>query len=299
MTTRPGMTARPAGGDPLLARVSAALGVEARASRPLAGASTVRVERVDLADGRRVVAKFADGRGRADLPLEAFMLSELTRESALPVPEVLHSADDLLVLTHIDNDGRGPNAEAQRHAADLLAALHGRAYDTYGYSRDTVIGQLHQPNPRTGRWVDFFRDHRLLHMTLEGHREGTVSDRLRDRLEALAGRIERYIDEPTHPALLHGDLWTGNVLCQGGRVAGLIDPAIYIGHPEIELAFTTLFGTFDRPFFERYAERAPFAPDFFELRRDLYNIYPLLVHVRYWDESYARPIERTLSRLGL
>jgi len=288
-----------AAADPLLGRVGAALGVEARTARPLAGASTVRVARVDLADGRTVVAKHADGRGRADLALEAWMLGELARETALPVPAVLHAGDDLLVMAHIDNDGGAPGAEAQAHAADLLAALHGTPRPRFGYARDTVIGQLPQPNPWTDRWVDFFRDHRLLHMTREGHREGTVSDRLRDRLEALAGRIGRYIDEPAHPALLHGDLWTGNVLARGGRIVGLIDPAIYIGHPEIELAFTTLFGTFGEPFFRRYAERAAFAPDFFELRRDLYNIYPLLVHVRYWDEAYARPIERTLDRLGL
>jgi fructosamine-3-kinase len=89
------------------------------------------------------------------------------------------------------------------------------------------------------------------------------------------------------------------VLHRDGRIVGLIDPAIYWGHPEIELAFMTLFGTVTAAFFEAYRQAAPLDPGFFDLRRDIYNLYPLLVHVRYWDISYARPIEALLSRLGL
>jgi len=284
---------------PLDDRVEAALGSRPLACRRLAGASTVAVLALDLADGRTVVAKHADGDGRADLPIEKAMLEDLARESALPLPTVLYGCDDLLLMSHIENDGGAPGAAAQAHAAELLADLHSRRFDRFGWHRDTVIGQLPQPNPWTDGWVAFFRDHRLLHMAEAGRREGTVDGRLYDRLEALAGRIERYVAEPPHPALLHGDIWTGNVLTRGDRIAGFIDPAIYVGHPEIELAFATLFGTFGDPFFRRYAELAPFEPDFFELRRDLYNIYPLLVHVRYWSPDYARPIERTLDRIGL
>jgi fructosamine-3-kinase len=284
---------------PLDDRIEAATGARPVARAALSGASTVTVLALDLADGRRIVAKHADGRGRADLPIEKAMLEDLARESALPLPTVLFGCRDLLLMSHIDHDGGAPGPRAQEHAADLLADLHGRPQPRFGWHRDTVIGQLPQPNPPGDSWVAFFRDHRLRHMADEGFKEGTVDGRLHDRLEALAGRIDRYIAEPPHPALLHGDIWTGNVLTRGDRIAGFIDPAIYCGHPEIELAFTTLFGTFGEPFFRRYAEMAPFEPDFFELRRDLYNIYPLLVHVRYWSASYARPIERTLDRLGL
>ncbi|HET8726767.1 MAG TPA: fructosamine kinase family protein [Alphaproteobacteria bacterium] len=282
-------------GGPLFDRVEQALGVRPLRQTPLSGGSTVNVVRLDLPDGTAVVAKA----GKGHLGLERFMLEELRRLSDLPLPEVLYGAEDLLLMSFIESDGGAPDPEAQAHAADLLAALHAVPRPRFGYSRDTVIGQLHQPNPEADRWVPFFRDHRLLHMAEKGHAEGTVPTTLRRRLEALAARIDRYIDEPRHPSLLHGDIWTGNVLCRAGRVVGLIDPAIYVGHPEVELAFATLFNTFGEPFFRRYRERAPFRDDFFEIRRDLYNIYPLLVHVRYWDTSYARPIEATLDRLGL
>lgn len=290
------MTTPTEGEAALLDRVGTALGRRARTARPLSGGSTVAVLEVEFADRSRAVVKSGPGH----LSLEAWMLAELAQRTALPLPAVLHAADDLLVLERLANDGWGLDAAAEADAARHLAALHGRPCgDRFGYDRDTVIGRLPQPNPWTARWVDFFRDHRLLHMAEAGHREGTVSDTLRRRLEALAGRLERYLDEPPHPALLHGDVWTGNVLSSGGHITGFIDPALYIGHPEIELAFATLFDTLGQPFFDVYTEMLPLDAGFFELRRDIYTIYPLLVHVRYWDVAYARPIEATLRRLGL
>jgi fructosamine-3-kinase len=121
---------------------------------------------------------------------------------------------------------------------------------------------------------------------------------MRARLERLAEKLDDYLLEPAHPALLHGDLWTGNVLVRGERIAGFVDPAIYYGHPEIELAFTTMFGTFGRAFFDAYEALLPLEPGFHEIRSDLYKLYPTLVHVRLFGESYLGAIDRTLSRLG-
>ncbi len=115
----------------------------------------------------------------------------------------------------------------------------------------------------------------------------------------MAARIGDYLIEPAHPSLLHGDLWTGNVLVRQGRIAGLVDPAISCGHPEIELAFTTLFGTFGRSFFAAYESVLPLEPGFHEVRSDLYNLYPRLVHVRLFGAGYLGGIEQTLARLGI
>ena len=102
----------------------------------------------------------------------------------------------------------------------------------------------------------------------------------------------------SRPALIHGDMWGGNILCRDGRVAAFIDPAIYHAEPEIELAFATLFATFGTPFFERYRDIRPIAPGFFEERPALYNLYPLLVHVRLFGGHYVASVEATLSQLG-
>ena len=99
--------------------------------------------------------------------------------------------------------------------------------------------------------------------------------------------------------MLHGDLWGGNILCHDDKIAGLIDPAIYYGDREIDLAFGTLFGDLTPEFFKQYDEVSKIEPGFFEERRDLYNLYPLLVHVRLFGGSYVDSVDQTLSRFGV
>ena len=227
------------------------------------------------------------------------MLGELARHSALPVPAVHVAEPDLLAMDFIETDGGGITPEVERHAAELIAALHATPRPFFGYERDTLIGPLPQPNPRSERWVPFFAEHRLLAMARAAEGEGALPAKLLVRLERLAERLPDYLTEPAHPSLLHGDLWTGNVLVRGDRVAGFVDPAIYYGHPEIELAFTTLFGTFGATFFETYGKLAPLDREFHAIRCALYKLYPTLVHVRLFGGAYIPPIEQTLSRVGL
>ncbi|HYJ59343.1 MAG TPA: fructosamine kinase family protein [Methyloceanibacter sp.] len=255
-----------------------------------------------LEDGRHLAVKAAAeaGGGRGpDLALEAYMLGELARLSQLPVPQVHYADASLLVMDYIEHDGGGITPSVERHAGELIAALHATPRDTFGYERDTLIGPLHQPNPESDRWVPFFRDQRLMFMARAAHEEGALPAAMLARIELLAARIGDYLSEPPFPSLLHGDLWTGNVLVRDGRVAGLVDPAIYRGHPEIELAFATLFGTFGSDFFDAYASTLPLAPGFHEERRDIYNLYPRLVHVRLFGSGYLAGIDATLRRCAL
>jgi fructosamine-3-kinase len=255
---------------------------------------------ITLADRRRLAVKAREQSSRrsATLDIEGYMLGELKRLSGLPVPLVHHAAPDLLVMDYIDHDGGPITASVERHAAELIAALHATARERFGY-RDTLIGPLPQPNPSSERWIPFFRDARLLFMAQQAYAEGSLPAPLFARIERLAARLGDYLIEPAHPSLLHGDLWTGNVLVRQGRIAGLVDPAIYRGHPEIELAFTTLFGTFGTSFFEAYESVLPLEPGFHEIRSDLYNLYPRLVHVRLFGAGYLGGIEQTLERLGI
>jgi fructosamine-3-kinase len=256
---------------------------------------------ITLADGRRLAVKVrqSEGNGKPSLELEAFMLGELARLSELPVPRVNHAEPDLLVMDFIETDGCAITPSVERHAAELIAALHATPRERFGYGCDTLIGPLAQPNPASERWVPFFRDHRLLFMARQAHAEGALPAAMLGRIETLAMRIEDYLIEPAFPSLLHGDLWTGNVLVRQGRIAGFVDPAISFGHPEIELAFATLFGTFGESFFEVYQEAMPLEPGFHELRSSLYNLYPRLVHVRLFGAGYLAGIETTLARLAL
>lgn len=279
----------------LATRIETALGRRPRRLARMSGGCIAEIYRVDLEDGGTIVVKL--GRAPGALPTEAYMLRYLRDRSALPVPEVLHADDDILAMTFIDG-GDGLDEGAECHAAELLAALHEVTAPAFGLERDTLIGGLPQPNPEAASWLAFFAEHRLIYMARQAHEAGRLSAQTLARVETLAGKLDRWLMEPARPSLIHGDMWGGNVLARGGRIAGFVDPAIYYADPEIELAFSTLFSTFGRAFFNRYTTLRPLRPGFFEERRDLYNLYPLLVHTRLFGGAYAASVGRTLDRFG-
>ena len=262
---------------------------------PLGGGCVADVREVTLENGRTIIAKTGDA--GAGLYLEGFMLQYLRDPGGLPVPDVLYGDDQLLLMSRIETSG-SLSSGAQTQAADLLADLHGVTAEQFGFDRATVIGGLHQPNPETPVWTDFFRDQRLLYMARCALDAGRLPAALMARTEALAGKLDGWLDNSATPSLIHGDMWGGNVLSHRGRISGFVDPAIYYADAEIELAFSTLFNTFGDAFFSRYAEHRPIRPGFFEQRRDLYNLYPLLVHVRLFGSSYVGSVERTLAKFG-
>jgi fructosamine-3-kinase len=275
----------------LSTQVESVLGVAPSSIRPLTGGCIGDVSRVDLPDGRAIVAKSTGPRGTLDV--EGWMLTYLAEHSALPVPRVLHSLPSLLLMEHVEGDSRF-STDAEHHAAELLAALHDNTAPTFGLERDTLIGGLHLANTRCTSWIEFFREHRLLAMARQAADAGRLDPSLYDRLRRLADALRRLIDEPDRPSLIHGDVWTTNILARNDRIAAFLDPAISYSHPEIELAFITLFGTFSDAFFERYRQLRPIRPGFFERRRDIYNLYPLLVHVRLFGGGYALQVSAIL-----
>lgn len=280
----------------LAEQIAGALETRVATIRPLSGGSVAQVYRVDLADGSRLVAK-QDRQSRGQLALEGRMLSYLATESRLPVPEVLYADDELLLIDFVD--GRSQfNVESQGHAAELLADLHEITADQYGFHYDTLIGGLHQPNPWNESWLAFFSEQRLLYMGREALAAGRLPQELFGRLELFADHVNEWLKEPDKPSLIHGDAWTGNILAVDGRISAFVDPAIYFADSEIELAFTTLFGTFDRRFFDRYNEIRPIEPGFMSERRPIYNLYPLLVHVRLFGGGYVNSVSESLAEFG-
>ncbi len=283
-------------GQKLEGRIEEKVGQPVAAVEPLSGGCVGQVYAVRLAGGERRVAKVDDSE-TPRLEVEGYMLRYLAQHSDLPVPAVYVSEPRLLVMGYIEGESRFP-AATQRHAAELMAALHDVRGPRFGLERDTLIGGLHQPNPWTDSWLAFFRERRLRYMAREAEEAGRLSSDVRRRVERFSADLDRWLEEPEHPSLIHGDVWTTNVLAVGERVTGFVDPAVYYADPEIELAFTTLFGTFGQPFFERYQELRPLEPGFFEERRDIYNLYPLLVHVRLFGGSYVGSVKQTLRRFG-
>jgi fructosamine-3-kinase len=277
--------------------VEAHLGERMLSVRPLGGGCIGEVYRAELEEGSPLVAK-VDRNGESHLDREAYMLRYLREKSELPVPEVYHGSETLLLMEFIEGSTRFTEG-AERHAAELLAGLHGITADSYGHERDTLIGALDQPNPPTKSWAEFFRDHRLLYIALLAYEAGRLPVEDLHRVERLSEKVDELVEDPNPPALIHGDVWSANVLARGDRITAFLDPAIYYADPEIELAFISLFDSFGRPFFDRYQEIQPIRNGFFEVRRDLYNLYPLLVHTYYFGGGYLGSVRNTLDRFSV
>lgn len=278
--------------------VEAALGQRLTSARPMGGGCVGEVYRAALSDGSTVVAKVDRTGGEAKLPLEGYMLTYLAEHSRLPVPKLYHSSDELLIMEYVEGGG-GRSGRIERDAAELLASLHDVTANEFGHERDTLIGGLDQPNPPTASWIEFFREHRLMYMAREANQAGNLPEEDLRRIDRLAGRLDDYLEDPPAASLIHGDVWGGNVIAGDAGISGFLDPAIYHADPEIELAFITLFGTFGETFFERYGELRPIRDGFFEVRRDLYNLYPLLTHVRLFSGKYLEATQSILSRFGV
>ncbi|MBL9030438.1 MAG: fructosamine kinase family protein [Phycisphaerae bacterium] len=282
-----------------VAGIQRALGKRVERSQSIGGGAAGSVHRLWLDDGTTVVCKIA---ARGGLDAEAASLDFLAAHSSLPVPRVLHAARATLVMTDIPGEAGADGADG--HAAAVLADLHGQASPDgrFGLAFDNTIGPLPQPNAWAASWVEFYRERRVLHMARAARDEGAIDAGLLRQIESLAARLGELIPDRPTPSLIHGDVWSGNVLTHAGRVTGFVDPSPYYAHAEVELAFIDLFSTFGRSFHDAYdAARGTGAHDqreFERTRRTVYQVYPLLVHARLFRGGYVAQVAGALSRLG-
>lgn len=179
---------------------------------------------------------------------------------------------------------------------EKLAALHQISQTNFGLDHDNYIGSLAQSNELNSSWVEFFINQRLrIQLDLANDRN-LIPMKILTAFDSLMSRLPQLLPEE-QPSLLHGDLWSGNVMVGNDGEICLIDPAVYFGHREIELAFTTLFGGFDQAFYQAYNEQFPLTAGY-EDRFDICNLYPLLVHLNLFGSSYLPGIQATLKKFS-
>lgn len=178
-----------------------------------------------------------------------------------------------------------------------LASLHREGREALcGFTGDNWIGSTPQPNKQTGSWHKFFAEHRLLHQWYLARRHGYGDSAAELQMEALCRRLPDLLPDVDNgrPSLIHGDLWGGNWIAGSDGYAWLIDPAVYYGHREADMAMTRLFGGFPSGFHRAYHEAWPLEGGF-EERADLYNLYHLLNHLNLFGSSYWGGVLHTLS----
>jgi fructosamine-3-kinase len=285
------------------AALEAALGTGVAGARPLGGGDINRAFAVGLADGRRIFVKTNARPPRGMFAAEARGLRWLADANALRVPAVLAHGEGFLALELVDE--AAPARDFDERLGRGLAALHRAGAPAFGLEHDNFIGRLPQANgavPGAGRdgWAAFFRTRRLeaqLRLAVEG---GRATSRLRAGFARLFAALETdatsLLGPPEPPARLHGDLWGGNHLVDETGAPCLIDPAVYGGHREIDLAMMRLFGGFAARVFDAYGEAWPLAPGHAS-RVPLYQLYPLLVHVNLFGGGYVGQVEALLDRI--
>ncbi|SFC55860.1 Fructosamine-3-kinase [Parapedobacter composti] len=212
---------------------------------------------------------------------------------AEPVSVGQAHGEAFLLLAWVDTGNKHSDA-GQEALGRLLAQLHRRHASAYGLDHSNFIGRLPQDNTPSADWAAFFIGQRL-QKQLQLAKHYLNGTGLLDQFASLFDRLpDRYPYEP--PSLLHGDLWGGNYLVNTAGQPVLIDPAVYHGHREVDIAMTKLFGGFSSRFYAAYHEAYPLQPDW-EERIDLWNLYPLLVHLNLFGPSYIQPIKRSLNNI--
>jgi len=287
--------------DALKQHIESRLGESVLSTRSASGGSINRAAVVELEQKGECFLKWNSSADPEMFVKEVRGLEVLTAAGTdLIIPEVLDQGvvggTGYLLLEYIEEGSPGP-ASAVAFGRSL-ARLHENRSDNgrFGLDHDNYIGRLPQSNSWNDSWVDFFIGERMepqLEMALDsGRLSGGITRSFKKMYRKLP---EIFPDEP--PALLHGDLWGGNYFFDAEGRAAVYDPAVYYGHREIEIAFTHLFGGFSSDFYRAYNEVWPLESGFSK-RKDIYNLYPLLVHTNLFGGHYGSRVESIVRRFA-
>lgn len=263
--------------------------------------------RVETRSGRTAFLKWSPSPGGTGFGVEARGLRALAHRGGVRIPEVLGVDEGgpdrrgWLVLELVEKGP--PSKETPELLGRGLARLHRPYPDTSaeavpGWDEDGWIATLHQPNPEIAFWPEFWLEARLL-PRWRAVRRAFGAD-VRRSWERMASRMDELLAgwDEDGISLLHGDLWSGNVMTDREGRPVLVDPAVYRGHREVDLAMMELFGGFPEAAFRTYREAWPQLPGYAEIRRDAYQLYFLLVHVELFGSGYVGRTAEAIRRLA-
>ncbi len=224
--------------------------------------------------------------------LEAEGLAWLAEAEALAVPRVVGYGPQFLALEYLAPAPHTDDFDVKFGRG--LARLHKFGAPSFGWHSDNYLATLHQSNPSEKHWPTFYSESRLRPLLKQCIDSGLAPQSWTLRFESLFTRMPQFAGAQEPPSRLHGDLWSGNVHCAKGGVPVLIDPAVYGGNREIDLAMLELFGSPSAAFYAAYDEVHPRCEGHAQ-RVSLYQLYPLLAHIVLFGTSYVEPCERALA----
>lgn len=276
--------------------LAAIIGTPVISARPLSGGDISEAWLLETAR-QRLFCKLNSGPEALSMfQAEKDGLEAISSKATIKTPEVLvcTKREEMAVLILEYIEPKEPDDGEMVAFGQLLAGLHNLEQAAFGWERDNFIGSLAQRNPWETDWPAFYARERLLPQLKLAFDSGLLN------ASDIPGEtvIERVVGDlcgNVRPSLVHGDLWGGNYLISSDGRAYLIDPAVYCAHSEVDLAMSRLFGGFPDSFYEGYTNVAPISPGS-EERRDLYQLYYLLVHLNLFGRTYYSAVKPLLAR---
>lgn len=274
--------------------------------RPVHGGDINESYCLSLSDGSALFMKCNAIKNLSFFEAEASGLEALRKADVIGVPKALAIGTDkkqgmsFLLMEYLESGAKLTRyweifgrELAALHRADCAEFAEANQDRPYGFTQDNYIGASPQINTPQENWITFFRECRLLPQFRMAERY--FDSKMRRQCTQLLDRLDSYLTEPMFPSLIHGDLWSGNAICGPNGKAWILDPAVYVGHYEAELAMTELFGGNPDSFYGAYNEVIPIDTGYRD-RRDLYNLYHMLNHLNLFGATYLGSVQRIINR---
>jgi len=282
--------------DPeLRERVEALLPAPIEKAQEIGGGSIGTSWRADLVSSQSFFIKHYVEGPTGLVGAEETGLTWLGEAESLPTARAVARLDEDAILILEWVEGAKPRSDAAERLGRGLARLHAFGAPEFGFSEDNFIGSLPQANTPCEHWPEFYAYRRIEPLVRRGMDSGKLPRGLAHEASRMFGRFEGLCGPGEPPARLHGDLWSGNAMLGPEGEFVLIDPAVYGGHREVDLAMMQLFGGFSERTFDAYANETPLAEEA-EERVAFYQLYPLLVHVNLFGGAYVDQFAQALER---
>lgn len=268
--------------DKIINHIENLLNAEIVDKNSISGGCIAQTNVISVSNGKSYFLK--QGFSNSMFFKEANGLYELQKANTIKTPEVIAVNEDYLLLENISTGTKSHSFFSS--FGEAFAKLHKYTSDTFGFYEDNFIGSTPQINTISNDWTDFYFTNRLLYQYKLAEKNGYVNSSFKNAFQNIEQNISSILngsEEP--PSLLHGDLWSGNYMVDIKGQAVIIDPAVYYGHREADLAMTKLFGGFTNKFYESYNNEYPLK-DGYNYRENIYLLYHVLNHLNLFGTSY-------------
>jgi len=264
----------------------------------LSEAFNMKCEKIFLNTGEIFVLKYykIENKYFNSIVSETNSLNYLSVKFPNLFPSIAYHSNELLIMDFIENNNI-KNKDFQEILANEILNIHSITNNKYGFNFDAQIGGLKQSNEYNNDWSVFFKEKRLGMIFEIINKKMPMPELINKKIEHLLKNFDNFIPNNPKISLLHGDLWSGNILFNNGKLVGLIDPGIYFGHNELEIAYLTWFKYIDDKFLNYYSDTLKIDKYFYKYE-PIYQLYFSLLNVHLWSREYIKDTEALLDKIS-